>query len=439
MKKRIIKILFVVLLSFSILTNCAHILRKSEQPKEPVPVTVVQETPVPPPALTAHAPVTPVKQLEEPASAAVNYNMQPAFTIPQEDIIFFNIKEWTPNLSIFIKLGESSRMIRYDGENRPIYITKNMLPLDVNFIVNEDQTQKYKNTTIRITEYNNGQKFDVSLKKRLYPSSEKVILLFVNLFNSAYEYYKTNDIRAFKNINPGSFYYLAEDAFEEISKLDTEEIMKIVDLVNKNIKLPKNEVVEIVRKGISLGHSFYLKKTAKNLTPAEDVRLKEQITNDFTELWWNIFDLMTKSKVEKPQSSERTEILSETTKKTVLFLVDVFNNAYEYYETKDIDILRKIQPGAIYYVLDAVDEMPKLGTAEIVEIVNLINKNIKLPQTDITNFAQRGINIIKNFYVQKNDKKLSKFEQTKIKEELINDITKLMWDIIDLLKQKNEL
>ncbi len=213
-------------------------------------------------------------------------------------------------------------------------------------------------------------------------------------------------------------------------------MMKIVDLVNRNIKLPKNEIVDIVRTGLSIANSFYIKKNSgQKLTQLEETKLKEQLTNDFSQLWWSIFDLIKKN-MDSPKTEK--QVLSEATQKTVMLLVDIFNSAYAYYEKNDIDAFKKIQPGAFYYVFDAVNELPKLETAEIVEIVNIVNQNLKLPQSDITSLVQRGINIVKNVYVQKAGRKLSDREQTRIREELTNDFTNLWWEIFDMLKNRKD-
>jgi len=188
---------------------------------------------------------------------------------------------------------------KYAGPLQQFIIERNnqytKLPIEITIAVPEND-EKYKMTQHILTSYNQNEIINIKLKRKLTEATKKTITLFVDMFNSAYEYYNTNDVTVFSKIQPGSFYYITE-AFEETPELEAEELMKIVDMINKNIKLPENDITAIIRSGVDLLKNVYIKKNSKQkMTQAEELKLKEEITNSFTQLWWRVFDIIKTNK-----------------------------------------------------------------------------------------------------------------------------------------------
>ncbi len=188
---------------------------------------------------------------------------------------------------------------KYSGPLQQFKIDKNsqyqQFPIEITVAVPEND-DKYKVTQHILTSYNPNEIINIKLKRKLTESTKKTVTLFVDMFNSAYEYYTTNDVTVFSKIQPGSFYYITE-AFEEVPVLEADEVMKIVDMINKNLKLPENDITAVIRSGVDLLKNVYIKKNAKQkLTAAEELKLKEEITNSFTQLWWRVFDIIKSNK-----------------------------------------------------------------------------------------------------------------------------------------------
>jgi len=224
---------------------------------------------------------------------------QPALPVPPpiippqaNDIIFVNISPYSEGKIYTISINNTPVGV-YSGQNHKIELPKNTkLPLECRIDIPEND-DKYKTTYFKIDRYTNNQIFKISLTLKLSAASEKTIKLIVDMFNSAYQYYKTNDVTVFRNIKLGYVYYIS-DAFSEVPMLEPKEKTKIVDLINKNLKLPESEITLIIQDTVNLGKNFYLKRQAKNLSPDELTQIKEEITNDFTAIWWRVFDIVKK-------------------------------------------------------------------------------------------------------------------------------------------------
>jgi len=140
--------------------------------------------------------------------------------------------------------------------------------------------------------------YNFSTKPRSsFSATSKIVELFVDIFNSAYEYSTTKDISAFNKIQPGSFFYIV-DAIDEIPNLRPEEIAGLVDVVNKKLQLPPSEITNLIRSGVSLLKDYYInyKASSRKLSPQESMMFKENVANGFTQIWWKIYDSLLKSK-----------------------------------------------------------------------------------------------------------------------------------------------
>jgi len=262
-------VLLLILTALSMMSiNCATTEQSIQQPVRN-PIYIPQQQVVQP------------SQIQTPAP------------IPQElpDIIYLNITPQLKNSELTVYFNQIP-VAKYAGVNQPFKIDKSIkLPIEITISV-PDTVENYKTTFYTLSYYSPNQTVNIQLKKKLREASKKIISLFVDIFNSAYEYYTTKDVTVFSKIQPGSFYYISE-AFDEIPNLEADEVMKIVDMINKNIRLPENDITSVIRTGVDLMKNIYIKKNgAQKMTVAEELKLKEEITNDFTKLWWRIFEII---------------------------------------------------------------------------------------------------------------------------------------------------
>jgi len=169
-------------------------------------------------------------------------------------------------------------------------------PIDIKIEVPESN-ERYKTTYARLENLDSdGQLVVINLKKKLRVSTQRVIEMFVTMFNSAYKYYQTKNIREFQDIRFGDFYLLTE-AFSELPELDADEQMRIIELIDKKIELPENTVISIIRSGVNIFKNFYIQKKKKTLTIEEENKLKADITNSLMDLWWQIYNLIDRKKI----------------------------------------------------------------------------------------------------------------------------------------------
>ncbi len=129
---------------------------------------------------------------------------------------------------------------------------------------------------------------------------------------------------------------------------------------------------------------------------------------------------------------------AESTKKVVTLMVDMFNSAYNYYLTKDITSFEKIVPGSFVHIFNAVDEIPDLSADEVASLVDMVNKNIKLPDSEVSDIIKNGIDISKNFYLnyKNSGKRLTRDQEIKLKEDIINSVNQLWWRIYKLIESQ---
>jgi len=133
--------------------------------------------------------------------------------------------------------------------------------------------------------------YNFSGKRPSFPATKKLTELFVDIFNSAYEYSNTKDIGAFNKIQPDAFFYIV-DAIDEMPNLRPEEIAELVDIINKKIQLPPSEITNLIRSGVSVLKDYYIsyKASGRKLSPQESMMFKENVANGFTQIWWRIYD-----------------------------------------------------------------------------------------------------------------------------------------------------
>ncbi len=274
------KIIVISLLSSILFFSCANqrTVKQEEHPVQHQP----QQIFLPPPPVVAAQPTPPPILPALPS--------QTKHELPLNDIIFVEITPFNEGKIYTININNNPVGI-YSGVSHKLQIPKNISkPIEIRIDV-PDTDERYKTTIKKIEKFTNNQTIKIALFSKLSMASEKTIKLIVDMFNSAYGYYKTNDITAFRNIKVGYVYYISE-AFEEFPVLDAKEKTKIIDLINKNIKLPENDVASVIQDVVNLGKNFYLKKKASNLTAEDQIKIKEEITNDFTGIWWKVFDII---------------------------------------------------------------------------------------------------------------------------------------------------
>lgn len=278
MSKKILLLLIFSLFFISCAQNKQNVQTEPQQPQQQVITPAAKPVPQQSQTMAVQPPVIPVPP--------------PVIQLPVNDVIYVNITPFSEGKIYTITVNGTPVGV-YSGKSHKIEIPKNTkLPLECRIDVPEND-DKYKTTSFNIDKYTNNQTFKIPLTLKLSAASEKTIKLIVDMFNSAYQYYQTNDVTVFRNIKLGYVYYIS-DAFGEVPMLEPKEKMKIVDLINKNIKLPESEIAAIIQETVNLGKNFYLKKKAKNLSQDELTQIKEEITNDFTAIWWKVFDIVKK-------------------------------------------------------------------------------------------------------------------------------------------------
>ena len=129
---------------------------------------------------------------------------------------------------------------------------------------------------------------------------------------------------------------------------------------------------------------------------------------------------------------------AESTKKVAALIIDIFNSAFEYSQTKNISSFEKIVPGSFVHIFNAVDEIPDLSPSEIAALIDMMNKNIKLPESEVSEIIRNGIDISKNFYLnyKNSGKKLNREQEIKLKEDILNSVNQLWWKIYKMIETK---